>query len=46
VRRYGYFVAEAASIDDLVAFGVDLATLTDEDDSPGSVGSVSWQRWG
>jgi hypothetical protein len=31
VRRRGYFVAEVRTIEDLVALGVDLATLIDED---------------
>lgn len=31
VRRYGRFIAEVRTIENLVALGVDLATLTDED---------------
>jgi hypothetical protein len=34
VRRYGRFVAEVHSINELVALGVDLATLTEQDDPP------------
>jgi hypothetical protein len=34
VRRHGYFVAEVRTVDDLVALGVDLATLTEEDPPP------------
>lgn len=30
VRRHGYFIADVRSIDALAALGVDLATLTDE----------------
>jgi hypothetical protein len=35
VRQFGYFVAEVRSVDELVALGVDLATLTEEDPQPG-----------
>jgi hypothetical protein len=35
VRRHGYFIAEVASVADLPALGIDLATLT-EDDAPES----------
>lgn len=34
VRRYGSFVAEVRSVEELVDLGVDLAALTDETDPP------------
>jgi hypothetical protein len=33
VRRHGYFIAEVATVNDLTRLGVDLATLTEEDES-------------
>jgi hypothetical protein len=38
VRRHGYFIADVRSVGELAALGVDLATLTEEDqpgDQPG-----------
>jgi hypothetical protein len=32
VRRHGYFIAEVHNIEELTGLGVDLATLTEEDD--------------
>jgi hypothetical protein len=36
VRRYGRFVAEVRSVDELAALGVDLAALSEEDPPPAS----------
>ena len=32
VRRHGYFIAEVRSVEELTGLGVDVATLTEEDD--------------
>jgi hypothetical protein len=32
VKRHGYFIAEVRTVEDLAGFGVDLATLAEEDD--------------
>jgi len=35
VRRHGYFIAEVHTVEELTGLGVDLATLTEEDDQRG-----------
>jgi hypothetical protein len=36
VRRYGRFITEVRSVNELVALGVDLATLAEEEPPPAS----------